>query len=105
TASYQPQRLGRPVTVPYSRPVLRIFSPTPSGPSLSSVGNGPRPTRVEYAFSTPMIRVRCRAGTPLPLQTPVVELFELVTNGYVPWSTSSRLPCAASNRIRLSWSS
>ena len=47
TASNQPQRRGRPVTVPYSRPVLRMRSPMPSGPSVNSVGKGPRPTRVE----------------------------------------------------------
>ncbi len=28
---------------------------------------------------TPTTRSRCRAGTPEPLQTPAVELFELVT--------------------------
>src|SRR6516164_998342 len=81
TASNQPQRRGRPVTVPYSRPVLRIRSPTPSGPSFNSVGNGPRPTRVAYAFRTPMIRINLVAGKPAPLQIPVVELLELVTYG------------------------
>ena len=55
------------------------LSPMPLGPSSSSVGNGPRPTRVVYALMTPMMRVRFRAGTPEPDQTPAVELFELVT--------------------------
>ena len=32
-----------------------------------------------------------------------VELFELVTYGNVPWSTSSRLPCAASKRMPFPW--
>src|SRR5436853_4567724 len=81
TASNQPQRRGRPVTVPYSRPVLRIFSPMPLGPSFSSVGKGPRPTRVEYALTTPTTRSRFRAGTPEPLQMPAGELLELVTYG------------------------
>ncbi len=43
TASNQPQRRGRPVTVPNSRPTWRMCSPV--GLS-SSVGNGPPPTRV-----------------------------------------------------------
>src|SRR5947207_12664642 len=81
TASNHPTRRGRPVTVPYSRPVLRMRSPSPSGPSLSSVGNGPRPTRDEYALTTPRIRPSCRAGTPEPLQMPAGELLELVTYG------------------------
>src|SRR2546423_1158184 len=47
---------------------------------------------------TPMMRSTRRAGTPEPLQMPAGELLELVTYGYVPWSTSSRLPWAASRR-------
>ena len=70
-----------PVTVPYSRPVWRMRSPMPS---VSSVGKGPRPTLVAYALTTPTTRSRLRAGTPEPLATPADELFELVTNGYVP---------------------
>ena len=54
-------------------------SPMPSGPSSSSVGNGPRPTRVVYALMTPMIRVTCFAGTPEPPQMPDGRLLELVT--------------------------
>src|SRR2546429_7490258 len=77
----QPQRLGLPVTVPYSRPILRMVSPMPVGPSSSSVGNGPRPTREVYALMTPIERVRCLAGTPEPLQMPATELLELVTYG------------------------
>src|SRR5262245_28217615 len=84
TASNHPTRRGRPVTVPYSLPVLRIRSPSPCGPSSSSVGNGPRPTRVVYAFTTPTILVRYLAGTPDPDQTPAGRLDELVTYGYVP---------------------
>src|SRR5438128_1907575 len=81
TASNQPTRRGRPVTVPYSRPVLRIRSPMPSGPSSNSVGNGPRPTRVEYALTTPTTRDNFRAGTPDPDQMPDGRLCELVTYG------------------------
>ncbi len=46
-----------------------------------SVGNGPPPTRVEYAFTTPMTFVIHRPGTPDPLETPTPELLLLVTNG------------------------
>ncbi len=49
-ASNQPQRRGRPVTEPYSLPFTRRCSPISSS---SSVGNGPAPTRVAYAFATP----------------------------------------------------
>ena len=42
-----------------------------------------------------------RPGTPEPLEMPTPELLLLVTNGYVPWSTSSSAPWAPSNRIRL----
>src|SRR5260221_11683080 len=46
-----------------------------------SVGNGPPPTRVVYAFMTPMTFPMRRGGMPRPVQTPptVVEL--LVTYG------------------------
>ena len=78
TASSQPQRRGRLVTVPYSLPRSRIRWPI----SLScSVGNGPPPTRVLYAFTTPMTRLMYRPGTPEPFETPTPELLLLVTNG------------------------
>ena len=48
-----------------------------------------------------MIWSTYRTGTPEPLAMPTPELLLLVTNGYVPWSTSSSAPCAPSNRIRL----
>src|SRR3954463_8890858 len=83
-ASNQPTRRGRPVTVPYSRPMRRMGPPIPPGPPATPGGNGPRPTRVVYAFTTPTMRVRCRAGTPDPDQTPDGRLCELVTYGYVP---------------------
>src|SRR6201995_3343842 len=78
TASYQPQRRGRPVVVPNSAPTLRSRSPMSSS---SSVGNGPSPTRVVYPFAiaiTPLIRV---GGMPDPVQAPPAVAFEEVTNG------------------------
>ena len=46
-ASSQPQRRGRPVTVPRSWPTVERWWPTVPGSSIgSSVGNGPLPTRV-----------------------------------------------------------
>ena len=50
TASNQPQRRGRPVVEPNSEPRVASRLPTSSN---SSVGNGPEPTRVEYAFVMP----------------------------------------------------
>ena len=44
TKSIQPQRRGRPVVDPNSRPSCLICSPTSSS---NSVGNGPLPTRVQ----------------------------------------------------------
>ena len=48
--SSQPQRRGRPVTEPNSLP--RFASRAPIS-SVSSVGKGPVPTRVVYAFTIP----------------------------------------------------
>ncbi len=45
------------------------------------MGNGPPPTRVEYAFTTPSTLLIHRPGTPEPLGTPTPELLLLVTNG------------------------
>ena len=42
-------------------------------------------------------------GTPVPMEAPPAEALEDVTNGYVPWSISSMVPCAPSNRMRLPW--
>ena len=36
---------------------------------------------------------------PLPIAVPPAVVFEDVTKGYVPKSTSNREPCAPSNRI------
>src|SRR5207247_5208048 len=93
TASYQPQRRGRPVTAPYSLPLSR--SRLPISP-VSSVGNGPSPTRVVYAFTTPITAPIARGPTPSPVHTPPIDAFDDVTYGYVPWSISSNVPCAPS---------
>src|SRR5512133_878553 len=86
TASYQPQRRGRPVVTPYSPPVLRSHSPVASS---SSVGNGPSPTRVVYALMTPTTRSIRVGPTPDPVHAPPAVALGDVTNGYVPWSMSS----------------
>src|SRR4051812_40320800 len=86
TASYQPQRRGRPVVVPNSAPTSRSRSPHSSS---SSVGNGPDPTRVVYALTTPTTAEMRIGGMPEPVQAPPAVGFDDVTNGYVPWSTSS----------------
>src|SRR5689334_16084103 len=102
TASNQPQRRSRPVVVPYSTPTLRRCAPLSSN---SSVGNGPAPTRVVYALITPMTWLIRVGGTPEPTHAPPAVGFELVTNGYVPWSTSSSVACAPSRRTVSSRSS
>src|SRR5690625_6340467 len=67
TLSNQPTRRGRPVVVPYSLPISRILSPISS---VSSVGNGPSPTRVVYAFETPTTFEIFVGPTPDPIVTP-----------------------------------
>src|SRR6478672_6698300 len=47
TRSIHPQRRGLPVVAPNSLPILRNSSPVSS---FNSVGKGPPPTRVQYAF-------------------------------------------------------
>src|SRR3954468_24925973 len=78
TASNQPHRRGRPVTAPYSLPLSRRR--LPRSPK-SSVGNGPSPTRVVYAFTTPTTRPTAFGGTPRPVHTPPTDAFEEVTYG------------------------
>src|SRR3954471_18148786 len=80
TESYQPQRRGRPVVAPNSRPIACSISATVA----SSVGNDPSPTRVVYAFTTPSTTpIRC-GGTPEPVHAPPAVVFDDVTYGYVP---------------------
>ena len=89
TRSSQPQRRSRPVTVPNSPPISRTRSC--AGPSIS-LGNGPSPTRVTYAFETPTTSsIRCG---PMPKLTaaPAAIGLDDVTNGYVPWSRSRSVP-------------
>src|SRR5690625_7886193 len=69
--------------------------------SSSSVGNGPSPTRVVYALETPTTWSIFVGRTPDPIVTPPATGLEDVTNGYVPWSISSRKRCAPSNKIHL----
>src|SRR5580704_13195003 len=76
--SSQPVRRGRPVTAPNSLPRLRKSSP--SAPS-SSVGNGPLPTRVQYALVMPITVSIDVGGTPVPVAAPPEVALEEVTNG------------------------
>src|SRR4051812_5456637 len=78
TASYQPQRRGRPVTAPNSCPLSR--SRFPRSP-VNSVGNGPSPTRVVYALAAPRTPSMARGPTPNPVHTPPMVAFDEVTYG------------------------
>ena len=69
--------------------------------SVSSVGNGPPPTRVQYAFTRPTTKSMRDGPTPAPVHAPPAVACDDVTNGYVPWSMSSSVPCAPSKRTRL----
>ena len=85
TKSNQPHLLGRPVVVPNSWPFSLIISPTSSS---SSVGKGPDPTLVKYAFVTPTTSVIFEGAIPEPRAAPAVVGLEDVTKGYVPYSMS-----------------
>ncbi len=98
TRSIQPQRLGRPVVAPNSCPIFLNSSPVASN---NSVGKGPLPTRVQYAFVTPITSLICWGAIPSPVHTPAEIVFDEVTNGKVPKSTSSMLPWAPSARTFL----
>ena len=78
TRSSQPQRRGRPVVVPNSPPASRSASPISSS---SSVGNGPAPTRVEYALATPQTSSMSLGPTPAPAHAAPATVFDDVTNG------------------------
>ena len=69
------------MTAPNSPPAWRSFSPTSS---RSSVGNGPPPTRVVYAFVMPMTSLMRVGPRPMPVQAPPAIADDEVTNGYVP---------------------
>src|SRR5512136_331300 len=75
-ASNQPQRRGRPVVEPNSRPTWRSFSPSASS---SSVGNGPLPTLVTYALEMPITSCSSLGLTPAPVQAPPAQVDDEVT--------------------------
>ena len=77
-ASNHPHRRGRPVTVPNSWP--RSPKPRPVW-SVSSVGNGPEPTRVVYALAMPSTKPTVEGPTPVPLAAVAATVLLLVTNG------------------------
>ena len=66
------------MVVPYSPPASRSVSA--SSPS-SSVGNGPAPTRVQYAFVMPQISSMSFGPAPVPVQAAPATGLEEVTNG------------------------
>ncbi len=47
---------------------------------------------------TPTTAPSAEGGIPRPVQAPPAAQDDDVTNGYVPWSTSSMTPCAPSHR-------
>lgn len=63
---------------------------------FNSVGNGPSPTRVVYAFMTPILVSILFGGTPKPVQTPATPVLDDVTYGYVPKSISNIVAFAPS---------
>src|SRR5204862_6543794 len=89
--SNQPHRLGLPVVAPNSPPSCRIRSATAGS---ASVGRGPLPTRVVYAFTTPITASIAVGPIPTPTAAPPAVVFDDVAYGYVPGSTSSNPPCA-----------
>src|SRR6476620_12110249 len=76
--SNQPQRRGRRVVVPYSLPRSRMYWPVAFS---CSVGKGPPPTRVLYAFMMPKKFFTVFGGTPAPVYRPSAEQELLVTYG------------------------
>ena len=66
------------MVTPISPPVLARYSPCSSN---SSVGNGPEPTRVVYAFRMPSTVVIRVGPMPEPTAAPPAVGFDDVTNG------------------------
>ena len=93
TKSIQPHLRGLPVVAPNSDPIFLNSSPFSSN---NSVGNGPLPTRVQYAFVIPNTSPICFGEIPNPVHTPAEIVLEEVTNGKVPKSISNIDPCAPS---------
>ena len=81
SASNHPHLLRLPVVAPYSLPCSVSLSPSLS---KSSVGNGPPPTLVVYAFTIPTIVSILLGGMPVPVHAPPEVGLEEVTYGYVP---------------------
>ena len=81
TASNHPHLLSLPVTVPNSLPIFPSFFPTLQ---LNSLGNGPLPTLVVYAFTIPNIKPICFTEIPVPIDALLGTVFDEVTKGYVP---------------------
>src|SRR5690348_13159124 len=94
TESNQPQARFRLLVTPTSPPCLRRYSPLASN---SSVGKGPETTRVVYALRMPTTRSMRVGPMPEPVAAPPAVGLDDVTNGYVPWSTSSSVPCDPSS--------
>jgi hypothetical protein len=91
--SNHPHLLGLPVVAPNSKPTFYKRVPISS---KHSVGNGPPPTLVVYAFIIPMAVSIFEGGTPKPVQTPPAVVVEDVIYGYVPKSISSIVALAPS---------
>ena len=66
---------------PNSLPNVRIS--LANGSSIS-VGSGPAPTRVVYAFTTPSTASMSVGAIPAPIAAPPEVVLLDVTNGYVP---------------------
>src|SRR5262245_5850648 len=79
--SNQPHRRGLPVVDPYSLPRVRSCSPAASP---DSVGKGPLPTRVVYAFEIPVMVCTYFGEIPSPVAAPPAAALDDVTNGNVP---------------------
>ena len=52
-----------------------------------------------YALTMPIISFIKRGPKPDPVIELPAVVFDDVTKGYVPWSISSKVPCAPSKRI------
>src|SRR4030042_3758150 len=76
TISSHPHLLGLPVVAPYSPPFSLISSPR--APFIS-VGKGPLPTLVVYAFTIPRTFEIFVGPTPRPVHAPPAIAFEDVT--------------------------
>ena len=76
TKSSQPHLLGRPVVAPNSFPTLEILFPILSN---NSVGKGPLPTLVVYAFEIPITSSILFGAIPKPVEAPAAVVVEDVT--------------------------